>query len=516
MRLSLYSSFLLASLTTVFASEGAPSDVLDLNASNFESVVNPAELILVEFFAPWCGHCKALAPHYEEAATKLKEKNIPIAKVDCVDQPDLCQSHNVAGYPTLKVFRKGTPTDYNGPRKADGIVSYMVKQSLPAVTTLTADSHAEFIKADKVVVVLYATSTSEAPVPNFSKTAEKHRDDFLFGIATDPAVAQAADVSPPALVVYKSFDDGRSDFPAGQLSSLDEAKLGAWLKEHSTPLIDEVSGENYNTYAESGLPLAYIFVDPSAEGREAFVESFKPLAKEHKGKINFVWIDAIKFGEHAKLMNLQETNWPSFVVQEIDKQLKYPFDQRAATNPSSVAAFVKAYAAGSLEPSLRSAAIPEAQDEPVFVLVTKQFDEVVYDDKKDVFVEFYAPWCGHCKRLKPTWDSLGEKYADLKQKITIAKMDATENDVPPSAPFRVNGFPTIKFKAAGSRDFIDYEGDRSLESLIEFVEKHAKNDLTPPASAGTASSSSVIAEKTTDAHEHAHGHDHDEQAHIEL
>ena len=46
-----------------------------------------------------CGHCKALAPHYDEAATALKEKDIKIAKVDCVDQPELCQLHGVQGYP---------------------------------------------------------------------------------------------------------------------------------------------------------------------------------------------------------------------------------------------------------------------------------------------------------------------------------------------------------------------------------------------------------------------------------
>ena len=58
-------------------------------------------------------------------------------------------------------------------------------------------------------------------------------------------------------------------------------------------------------------------------------------------------------------------------------------------------------------------------------------------------------------------------------------MDATENDLPPSVPFRVGGFPTLKFKPAGSRDFIDYDGDRSLESLIAFVEEKSKNDVKP-------------------------------------
>lgn len=51
-------------------------------------------------------------------------------------------------------------------------------------------------------------------------------------------------------------------------------------------------------------------------------------------------------------------------------------------------------------------------------------------------------------------------------------MDATENDIPPQAGFRVSGFPTIKFRAAGTAEWIDYAGDRSLESLIEFVEEN--------------------------------------------
>jgi protein disulfide-isomerase A1 len=59
-------------------------------------------------------------------------------------------------------------------------------------------------------------------------------------------------------------------------------------------------------------------------------------------------------------------------------------------------------------------------------------------------------------------------------------MDAPENDLPASVPFRVAGFPTLKFKPAGSKEWIDYDGDRSLESLIAFVDEHAKNSLKAP------------------------------------
>ncbi|KAF8974519.1 disulfide isomerase [Flammula alnicola] len=468
---------LLALAAVVLANEA--SDVISLTAATFESTVNAEPLILVEFFAPWCGHCKALAPHYEEAATALKEKNIKLAKVDCVDEAELCQSKGVQGYPTMKVYRKGEPTDYSGPRKADGIISYMVKQSLPAVSQVTAANHEEFKKADKIVAVAYLSSSTEAPAPEFSATAESHRDDYLFGFTTDKDVIEAAGVAPPTIVVYRSFDEPKSEYPY-PISSVTKKDLEDWIKELAIPIIDEVNGENYAIYAGSPKPLAYLFLDPTLEDKESHIAALKPTAAKYKSKMNFVWIDAAKFGDHAKALNLIEAKWPAFVIQDLEKQLKYPFDQSKEVTSEAAGDWVEQYLAGTIQPQLKSQPIPESQDESVFTLVGKNFEDVVYDDNKDVFVEFYASWCGHCKRLKPIWDSLGDKYAAIKDRVVIAKMEAQENDLPPSVPFRIAGFPTLKFKPAGSKSFIDYEGDRSFESLVSFLEEHAKNSLDLP------------------------------------
>jgi len=215
----------------------------------------------------------------------------------------------------------------------------------------------------------------------------------------------------------------------------------------------------------------------------AHVESLKAVAQEHKSKMNFVWIDAIKFGDHAKALNLQEPQWPSFVIQDLNTQLKYPHDQSVSPTVERIAEMVSKFNAGELVPELKSMPIPATQDESVYTVVGKTFDEVVFDESKDVFIELYASWCGHCKRLKPTWDTLGDHFAAVKDSVTIAKMEAQENDLPPSAPFKVQGFPTLKFRPAGSKEFIDYDGDRSLESLIAFVEENAKNSLEAPAAA---------------------------------
>ncbi|KAG8954777.1 protein disulfide-isomerase precursor [Tulasnella sp. 419] len=498
-------SSLFGSAVVLGASFVAASDVIDLTADNFDSVVNAEDLLLVEFFAPWCGHCKALAPEYESAATSLKEKGLKLAKVDCVDQSDLCNNHGVTGYPTLKVFRKGKPTDYGGPRKSDGIVSYMIKQSLPAVSEVTAANHDEFKSSDRVVVIAYLPSSTEAPAPIFSQVADAHRDDYLFGLVSDEAAIKAAGVTPPAIVLYKQFDEGRNDFPSKGIADTSRVNLEKFVTENALPLMDEISGENYPTYSQSGIPLAYLFVDPSTDGKDATIDAIKPVAKKFRGKVNFVWIDALKYGEHAKTLNLKPDSLPAFVVQDMESGFKYPLDQ---SNPPSFALvddLVEKLVAGKLEPSLKSEPVPEAQNEPVTVIVGTEYDKYVNDLDKDVLVEFYAPWCGHCKRLKPTWDELGERYSQIKDKLTIAKMDATENDLPPSAPFKISGFPTIKFRAAGSTEFIDYEGDRSMESFVEFLKKHAKNDITVPEPevkeepvASSASSSAAPAETPAD------------------
>jgi len=108
----------------------APSFVVDLTSSNFDSIaLDSTKDVLVEFFAPWCGHCKKLAPDYEKvAAAFANEPNIVIAKVDADAHKDLGSRYGVTGFPTIKFFGKDSKTEpitYEAAREVEAFVDYI-------------------------------------------------------------------------------------------------------------------------------------------------------------------------------------------------------------------------------------------------------------------------------------------------------------------------------------------------------------------------------------------------------
>ncbi|CAL5874912.1 uncharacterized protein PFLUO_LOCUS9214 [Penicillium psychrofluorescens] len=450
------------------ADAAADSTVISLTKDTFDSFVKEHPLVLAEFYAPWCGHCKALAPKYEEAAQELKAKDIPLVQVDCTAEEELCRTYEVDGYPTLKVFRGAEdPKPYGGARQTESIVSYMTKQSFPAVSSVTEENLEEFKTMDKIVIIGYIASDDKASSKSFTAFAESQRDNYLFAASNDAALAKAEGVKQPSIVLYKDFDEKKAVFDG----KLENEAILEWVNTASTPLVGELGPETYSKYITAGIPLAYIFAE-TAEEREAFTNEFKPIAEKHRGAINIVTLDAKLFGAHAGNLNLEPETFPAFAIQDTTKNVKYPFDQTKKIEAKAVGKFIQDVLEGKIEPSVKSEPIPETQEGPVTVVVGKSYQELVIDNDKDVLLEFYAPWCGHCKSLAPKYDELAEMYSgDLAEKVTIAKIDATANDVPDP----ITGFPTIKLYPAGSKgEPIEYSGSRTVEDLATFIKENGK------------------------------------------
>lgn len=125
----------------------------------------------------------------------------------------------------------------------------MTKQSLPAVSTLTAETIEEFKTADKVVLVAYFEADDKSSNETFTSIAESLRDNYLFGASNDAALAKAEGVKQPAIVLYKDFDEGKNTFE----EKFDAAAIEDFAKKASIPLVGEVGPETYAGYIEVSL-----------------------------------------------------------------------------------------------------------------------------------------------------------------------------------------------------------------------------------------------------------------------
>lgn len=131
--------------------------------------------------------------------------------------------------------------------------------------------------------------------------------------------------------------------------------------------------------------------------------------------------------------------------------------------------FIDDVKGGKIEAFMKSEDIPEDNSGPLTVLVGKNWESIVKDETKDVLVEYYAPWCGHCKKLAPTWEALASLVHDVDD-LVIAKFDATANE---ATGVQIKSYPTLKFYPKHNKRGIDYSGDRDLDAFQAYLAENS-------------------------------------------
>lgn len=449
--------------------------VLVLTKDNFQSVVEENEYVLVEFYAPWCGHCKALAPEYAKAAKALADKNSPIklGMVDATEEQELAEKHGVRGYPTLKFFRNGTPIEYNGGREKDTIISWLEKKTGPPAKELENVAAAEeFLKEQNVAVVGFFKDRESDEAKTFLAIANAV-DDYPFAVTSSDDVYSHYEAKCGSIVLFKHFDEGKVVFE-GEVT---EEALKKFVAAQALPLIVDFSHETAQKIFGGEIKNHLLFfISKEAGHLEKYIEPAKELAKVHREKILFVTIDADQ-EDHQRILEffgMKKDEVPSMRIIHLEEDMAKYKPETADLAADKIEQFVNNFLEGKVKQHLLSQEAPEDWDKnPVKVLVSDKFDEVVMDTTKDVLVEFYAPWCGHCKQLVPIYDKLGERYAN-SDSVVIAKMDATANELEHT---KINSFPTIYLFRKGDNKKVEFRGERTLEGFSNFLDGKDAEDL---------------------------------------
>mmetsp|Transcript_44223 Transcript_44223/g.32210 ORF Transcript_44223/g.32210 Transcript_44223/m.32210 type:complete len:487 (-) Transcript_44223:184-1644(-) len=448
--------------------------VIVLGDDNFDAAIGEFNNILVEFYAPWCGHCKSLAPEYAKAAQALADSPVKLAKVDATAHNAVAQKFEVKGFPTLKFFKNGKASDYNGGRTEKEIVSWLEKKTGPAFHVLSTESDLEkFREAHEVFALGVFTSSESAEAKAFVAAAESD-EQHVYAISTDAGVRSKLGAADNTVVVLKTFDDLRNDLAVS--SETASADIAKFVTTKATPWVFEFSAENSKTIFSNPITKHVLFfTDRSNAHHATTLAAYREVAQQHQGDLLFVNVPSSE-NKVLSYFEISPDSLPAMVIADLGSEsgiLKFRFNG-ASHSAADVNAFVSSYKRGEVKPHLKSEEPEEADTTgDVTVVKGKSFGDLVINNDRDVFVEFYAPWCGHCKQLAPIWEELGKKYSAHKDKVVIAKMDATANEVQYPG-VSVRGFPTLLFfKAHEKGTPIKYEDKRELDSLIAFVEENA-------------------------------------------
>jgi protein disulfide-isomerase A1 len=444
-------------------------NVLVLTTTTFDDAVKEFKFLLAEFYAPWCGHCKALAPEFAKAATQLKEEGseLRLGKIDATVETELGERFKIRGYPTLKFFIDGEAIEFTGGRTADEIVAWLKKKSgPPAITIASVEDATKFKEANDVVVIGFFKDLESDAAKAFNAVAQKV-DNTQFGVTSEQAVFDEFKVSgDSAVVLLKKFDEGRNDFDG----ELNEEALKKFIQSNSLALVTEFSQETAQKIFGGEIKVHnLLFASKNADNFDTLLSEFRTAARETRGKVIFVHIDS-DVDENERIMEffgLKKADTPTIRLITLGQDMNKFKPQSSEITAAVISQFVQDFFDKKIRPHLLSQDVPEDWDaEPVKVLVGKNFDSVARDKSKTVLVEFYAPWCGHCKQLVPIYDKLGQHF-ESNNEVVIAKMDSTVNEL---EDIKIQSFPTIKLFPKNSDQIVDYNGERTLEALIKFVE----------------------------------------------
>jgi len=383
----------LAGVTLVRADDEHGENAVELKEKGFEDALKKGAHFVM-FFAPWCGHCKRLAPIWDKLAEDYikDKKDVVIGKVDCTKETSLCSSQDVTGYPTLKFFKDGPENGvkHRGQRDQKSLEKFINEQMGRAPT----EEEEIAMEPEEAVAEKGLFTLTEKSFKNHVAKG----DTFIKFYA--PWCGHCKKLAPTwDELAAKMGADGKAT-----IAKVDCTKSQSLCQEHG-------------------------------------IKGYPTLAYFRKGEK----VEAYRGGRTMKDLS-------DFVASMSGEEKKAEAKEE----------------------------VTEDAKDSVAVLSADNFESTIA--KGVTFVKFYAPWCGHCKRLAPTWVQLADKYASTEG-VTIAKVDCTSNDNKNKELCNaqgVNGFPTLNIYKDGEK-VDEFNGKRGLDDLAAFVDKtsgkEAKDEL---------------------------------------
>ena len=455
----------------------AEGDVFVLTDENYEETLKKNPVVMVKFYAPWCGHCKSFAPEYEKAAKQVKEEGKPyiLADLDATVHKNAAEKEGIQGFPTIKLFINGKPLEYSGDRTAEAVLNFIDKKTSPPSTELKTVDEIKAKKDGKGLRCIFVLG-DDAAMTEYVEVAKAVEDYTYYHAPLNLVKEVFPEAAANNVVLIKDFDEGKAIYT----EAVKADKLTEFLQSHMLPTVTEITQKVIEqVFRGSARKGVFLFRDASSANAKDIEAEFRKLAVALKSK-EYVFVQSdIKEGWGQRVANffgLEEASLPVLeIVQTKEEIIRYRHS--GAITEAEMKTFMENFAKGTLPRYLKSEPEPTENPGPVYKLVGKSFKSMVLDNDDDVIVKFYAPWCGHCKKMAPIYVALAESLASNK-KLKFMEIDSTKNDV---EGHPIQGFPVVKFFPGKDKSNPHtYDGDRSEGDLAKFIKEKSSYAVDMP------------------------------------
>lgn len=486
--------------------------ISELTLDSFDSIVTESnELWLVQFYAPWCDHCRSFAGMYEQIAHELKGI-AKVGAVDCEKYPSLERRFEVSGFPSLHIFgsNKTHPNIYSGPRTVDDIVEKArLHLKLESDNRVLSDkSHILNVTNeifDNIIIKSIEPWLVAFQIPNCSpceeveEILERLAADFKWrvhvasidGTKASALVEQYGVIGYPSLVMFPFGLRKREKVVIYKDNNRTYENIEAWILKKShrpigirkrqtkgiipykyTPGLAtlELDDSTYDSkFMQNYKPWVLFFTAKWCGPCHQMLPAFQKVAAELFGKAQFAVLDIDKSPVTKQKLGLSSIPHIRFYPKGKKRQNGgFVIYNNQLRDADSIEKWVKE----QLDPKLRSKKTPKVV---VRELNSQQFRNLVMKSNEAWLVDFYAPWCGPCMQLMPTIDQVAEK---LSGTVNVVKINCdTEQQL--KQQFGIRYYPTLRLLPAGKKSYRSgwvLDGQKTYEGITSWVEKKLSGD----------------------------------------
>eukprot|EP00462_Mataza_sp_D1_P001808 CAMPEP_0175097428 /NCGR_PEP_ID=MMETSP0086_2-20121207/5282_1 /TAXON_ID=136419 /ORGANISM="Unknown Unknown, Strain D1" /LENGTH=478 /DNA_ID=CAMNT_0016370939 /DNA_START=14 /DNA_END=1450 /DNA_ORIENTATION=+ len=431
----------------------SPKSVVFVEDDTWETFRAKSPKAMVFFYAPWCGHCKNAKPDYADASDEVVFK-AAMAAVDCTKQEKTCQKFDVKSYPTIKWFDStdSEGEEYKGDRSSGAFINFItgkvgdVPENFDGVDfSKMRIKQLKKILKDRGVPCLGCTDKSE-----FVAAAKKYHSKEKVSVTKKKAAKKSTLINGMTFVQERNYK-----------IALAVAEKG-W--EENGDVVHLIDFKFQKHKEELETPMFVMFYAPWCGHCKSLKPDFAKASTELKGQVELAAIDCDTNKETCGKYNAH--SYPTL--------LYFPKEGKAVTyggarNAKGIVNWVRRKLDPNrpLEPFVNNPGFGSDSKDVIF-MTGDHWDDYRKKNPK-MFVMFFAPWCGHCKAMKP---AMGEASELLKGVMPVVAVDCTE-ETDLCGQFDVKGYPTIKYFDSSTHKGEEYTGQRDGANIASFCKNKA-------------------------------------------